>query len=58
MKVHLVDGTYELFRSHFGAPRRTDAEGRTVGATVGLVRSLSMLVSTPGVTRVARRRAT
>ena len=25
MKVHLVDGTYELFRSHFGAPSRQDA---------------------------------
>ena len=26
MKLHLVDGTYELFRSHFGAPPRQDAE--------------------------------
>ena len=26
MKIHLVDGTYELFRSHFGAPPRQDAE--------------------------------
>ena len=40
MKIHLVDGTYELFRSHFGAPPRLDAEGREVGATVGLLRSL------------------
>ena len=53
MKVHLIDGTYELFRSHFGAPPRKDAGGREVGATVGLLRSLSMLVSTPGVTHVA-----
>ena len=53
MKVHLVDGTYELFRSHFGAPPRQDADGREVGATVGLLRSLWLLLSTPGVTHVA-----
>jgi 5'-3' exonuclease len=53
MKIHLVDGTYELFRSHFGAPRRKAPDGREVGATVGLLRSLFVLVSTPGVTHVA-----
>ena len=53
MKIHLVDGTYELFRSHFGAPPRRSPDGRPVGATVGLLRSLLMLVSTPGVTHVA-----
>ena len=52
MKVHLVDGTYELFRSYFGAPPRHDAEGREVGATVGLLRSLAMLLADPGVTHV------
>ena len=53
MKVHLVDGTYELFRNYFGAPPRKAPDGREVGATLGLVRSLFMLVSTPGVTHVA-----
>ena len=53
MRIHLVDGTYELFRSHFGAPPRRDPQGREVGATVGLLRSLWMLLSTPGVTHVA-----
>jgi len=53
MKIHLVDGTYELFRSHFGAPPKKGPDGREVGATVGLLRSLFMLVSTPGVTHVA-----
>ena len=53
MKVHLIDGTYELFRSHFGAPSRRDASGREVGATVGLLRSFWLLLSTPGVTHVA-----
>ena len=53
MRIHLVDGTYELFRSHFGAPPRRDPQGREVGATVGLLHSLWMLLSTPGVTHVA-----
>jgi 5'-3' exonuclease len=53
MKVHLVDGTYELFRAHFGAPPATDAEGRAVGATRGLMRSLLSLLASPGVTHVA-----
>ena len=53
MRIHLVDGTYELFRSHFGAPPRQDSSGREVGATIGLLRSLWLLLSTPGVTHVA-----
>jgi 5'-3' exonuclease len=53
MKIHLVDGTYELFRSYFGAPPKKGSDGREVGATVGLLRSLYSLVTTPGVTHVA-----
>jgi len=53
MKIHLVDGTYELFRNHFGAPPKTAPDGRQVGATLGLTRSLLMLLNTPGVTHVA-----
>lgn len=53
MKIYLVDGTYELFRSHFGAPSRKAPDGREVGATLGLLRSLLMLLTTPGVTHVA-----
>jgi 5'-3' exonuclease len=52
MKLHLVDGTYELFRNHFGATPRHAPDGRPVGATLGLLRSLYMLVTTPGVTHV------
>ena len=52
MKIHLVDGTYELFRNHFGAPPRKAPDGREVGATLGLLRSLLMLVTSPGVTHV------
>src|SRR5574342_725584 len=50
MKIHLVDGTYELFRNHFGAPPKKAPDGREVGATLGLLRSLLMLLTTPGVT--------
>src|SRR5688572_17194094 len=53
MKVHLVDGTYELFRNHFGAPPKKAPDGREVGATLGLLRSLLMMLTSPGVTHVA-----
>jgi 5'-3' exonuclease len=53
VKVHLVDGTYELYRAHFGAPETTAADGRPVGATLGLLRSLLGLLRDPGVTHVA-----
>ncbi len=52
MKIHLVDGTYELFRHHFGAPPKKAPDGREVGATVGLLRSMYALVTTPGITHV------
>jgi len=40
MKVHLVDGTYELFRHFFGAPPRAAVDGAEVGATRGVITSL------------------
>jgi 5'-3' exonuclease len=53
MKLHLVDGTYELFRSYFGAPPKKSPGGQEVGATLGLVRSMMLLLSDPEVTHVA-----
>jgi len=53
VNVHLVDGTYELFRAHFGAPPASAPDGRAVGATRGLMRSLLALLAGPGVTHVA-----
>ncbi|HEX8804338.1 MAG TPA: 5'-3' exonuclease H3TH domain-containing protein [Acidimicrobiales bacterium] len=47
MQVHLVDGTYELFRYHF-APHNRDAHR---GATVGVVGTLLQLVA-DGATHV------
>lgn len=50
MKVHLVDGTYELFRQHFGqANRHGDAVPNA--ATVGVLTSTLQLI-TQGATHV------
>jgi len=48
VKVHLVDGTYELFRYHF-APNNKDMKA---GATTGVVGTLLQLVA-DGATHVA-----
>ena len=53
MKIYLVDGTYELFRNYFGAPPKKAPDGREVGATLGLLKSLLMLLARPGATHVA-----
>lgn len=44
MKVHLIDGTYELFRAYFAMPGRAAPDGREVGAVRGLMRTLIPLV--------------
>ncbi|MBA3303131.1 MAG: flap endonuclease [Acidimicrobiia bacterium] len=38
MQVHLVDGTYELFRHFFAVPSRENDAGEEVGAARGVVR--------------------
>ncbi|HEY3236760.1 MAG TPA: hypothetical protein VGJ84_18725, partial [Polyangiaceae bacterium] len=53
MKVHLIDATFELFRAFFGAPRKNNAGGREVGAAVGLLRTLVVLLRGPEVTHLA-----
>ena len=53
MRVHLVDGTYELFRSYFGAPKATGANGLEVGATRGILWSMLSLLREDRVTHVA-----
>ncbi len=40
MYVHLIDGTYELFRHHFGAPSYRNEDGLEVGAVRGVVFSV------------------
>jgi 5'-3' exonuclease len=53
VKVHLIDGTYELFRAYFGAPKKLGLSGREVGAGAGLLRSLIFLLRDPSVTHLA-----
>ena len=44
MKLFLIDGTYELFRAHFGVPPRSAPDGRSIGAVAALIQSLLMLL--------------
>ena len=44
MKLYLVDGTYELFRAHFGAPPRSAPDGSPIGAAAGLLQTLLLLL--------------
>ena len=53
MRIHLVDGTYELFRAYFGAPSALGPAGSEVGAVRGILRSLLSLLREDGVTHVA-----
>lgn len=40
MKVHLIDGTYELFRHYYAVPEHQDADGLEVGAIRGVLGSV------------------
>lgn len=53
MRIHLIDGTYELFRAYFGAPSARGRGGSEVGATRGILRSLLALLREEGVSHVA-----
>ena len=52
MNVHLVDGTYELFRHHFAVPSHLDPAGIEVAATRGVIGSMLMMME-DGATHVA-----
>lgn len=51
VKVHLVDGTYELFRHFFGAPSHLTGDGTEVAAVRGVLGSLVSLLA-DGATHV------
>ncbi|HEY8216061.1 MAG TPA: 5'-3' exonuclease H3TH domain-containing protein [Acidimicrobiia bacterium] len=51
MEVHLVDGTYELFRFYYAQPEHLDPDGTDVGAVRGVVRSMLDLLG-EGATHV------
>ena len=52
MNVHLIDGTYELFRHHFGAPSALDRDGREVGGVRGVLASVLGMLNA-GATHIA-----
>ncbi len=45
MEVHLVDGTYELFRHFFGQPPRAADDGSEIGAARGVVLTILGMLS-------------
>jgi 5'-3' exonuclease len=49
INVHLIDGTYELFRGYFGAPP-AEVDGKPVGAARALIKSLAAWLRTGQVT--------
>ena len=44
MNIHLIDGTYELFRYFFGAPSHITEEGQEVGAVRAVANSMLTMV--------------
>ena len=52
MNVHLVDGTYELFRHYYALPCARDSDGRDVGAVRGVLASVLGMIK-GGATHIA-----
>ena len=44
MNVHLVDGTYELFRHFFAVPPAADINGQEIGAVRGVLTSILSMI--------------
>lgn len=44
MDVHLIDGTYELFRHFFAVPAAKDVNGQEIGATRGVLASVLSMI--------------
>src|SRR6188768_2224620 len=45
MDIHLVDGTYELFRHYYALPSAKDPNGREVAAVRGVVHSMLGMIT-------------
>ena len=45
MRIHLIDGTYELFRHFFGAPSHINGNGQEVGAVRAVASSMLSMVN-------------
>ena len=52
MQVHLIDGTYELFRHYYALPSARDAQGREVAAVRGVLASVLGMIR-DGATHLA-----
>ncbi len=44
MDVHLIDGTYELFRHFFAVPASSDVNGQEIGAVRGVLTSVLSMI--------------
>ena len=44
MEVHLIDGTYELFRHFFAVPAAADVTGQEIGAVRGVLHSVLSMI--------------
>src|SRR6266850_6267537 len=44
MDVHLIDGTYELFRHFFAVPPSADLNGQEIGAVRGVLHSVLSMI--------------
>jgi 5'-3' exonuclease len=51
LEIHLIDGTYELFRHYYAVPSAKDETGREVGAVRGVLASLLGLLKS-GATHI------
>ena len=52
MKIHLIDGTYELFRHYYALPSARDENGREIAATRGVLASVLGMIKS-GATHLA-----
>ena len=52
MDIHVVDGTYELFRHYYALPSARDKDGQEVGAVRGVLASVLGMI-TGGATHIA-----
>jgi 5'-3' exonuclease len=52
LEIHLIDGTYELFRHYYAVPSARDKDGREVGAVRGVLASVLGMIK-GGATHVA-----
>lgn len=53
VQVHLIDGTFELFRAYFAVPKSRNAADVEIGAARGLLRGFAALLASGTVTHVA-----